>query len=100
MGKVNIQIKINVKSRACYYLDHCFIINDPELKNILLSKVSQKNLFILLYQIINFCILLKVKKINCIYIFRKINGYIKGYDGSKYSILIFSNEKIKKRGMN
>ena len=40
---------------------------------------------------LNICILFKVKDV-CIYISGKINEYTKDYDGSKYSILIISNE--------
>ena len=79
--------EINIKNHKCYYFDDIIKIEDFNLSNILIDEKPFEN--ILVYNILyNTLIDDKPLRIR----FKKINGFIRVYDGTRYSVL-FGSEK-------
>ena len=79
--------EINVKNRACYYVDNIIKIEDFDLDNILIDEKAYKN--ILVYNI-SYKNLIDYKPLHIR--FDKIDGFIRVYDGTRY-LVSFGSEK-------
>ena len=79
--------EIHTKNRTCYYFDYIIKIEDFDLNNILIDEKSYEN--ILIYNIL-YKSLIDSKPLHIR--FNKIDGSIRGYDGTRYLVL-FAGEK-------
>ena len=77
--------EIDIKNRTCYYFDHIIKIEKFNLDNILIDEKSYEN--ILVYNI-SYKILIDSKPLRIR--FDKIDGFIRVYDGTRYSVLFGS----------
>ena len=79
--------EIGIKNRTCYYLNDIIKVEDFDLDNILTDEKSYEN--ILVYNIL-YKNLIDSKSLRIR--FDKIDGFIRGFDGTKYLVL-FGSEK-------
>ena len=75
--------KVRIKNWTCYYFDDIYKLEDLDFDNILIDKKSHKN--VLIYDI-SYKTLIGVKPLRIR--FDKLDGIIKIFDGSKYSVLL------------
>ena len=78
--------EIDIKNCMCYYFDDIIRIEDFNLYNILIDEKLYEN--ILVYNISYKNLIAKPLRIR----FDKIDGIIRGYDGTRYLVL-FGSEK-------
>ena len=91
---------INIKNRAYSFLNDFSSTENFNVNNIKIDEKSYKNLFIYYIGFVTIKNDLKVFSVNPLYLIcNKINGYFEEINGSKYLMLIPTNEskeKIKK----
>lgn len=88
--------EIYIKNYTYYYLYNMININDCYFENILLDKKSCEDPFI---DCLGYKIPYSIKPVY--FPFLEVNGYIKGYDRSKYVALIPSKERdVCRKDMN
>ena len=95
---------INVKSRAYYFFNDIINIENFDLNNIKIDKMSYQNILIYYigYVTIKDLKYVKIYSVNHLYLtFSKVNGCFEEINGNKYLTLVPNNEskeKIKKYG--
>ena len=84
---MNSKKEIDIKNHTSYYFDYIIKIEDFDGNNILLDKKSYKNIlvYIILYKTLIGGKTMEIR-------FKKIDGFIKVYDGTRYLVL-FGPEK-------
>ena len=81
--------EIDIKSPACYYFDDIMKIEDFDLHNIFIDEKSYES--ILIYNI-SYKSLIDHKPLRIR--FDKIDGFIRIYDGTRYSVLFRGENMI------